>query len=99
MLALAIVYAAVVLFAGYGSLGLTEPDEGRYSEVAREMMERLTQDGTAWLYPTLDGEPYYNKPPLVFWLTVAGLKLFGINEWGARMPCVLAAFGTVLMVV
>ncbi|MFA6560389.1 MAG: glycosyltransferase family 39 protein [Verrucomicrobiia bacterium] len=94
---LAIAYAVIVLFAGLGVRGLNEPDEGRYAEEAREMLERLQTNRLAWLEETLDGEPYYSKPPLTNWLTCVTMKLLGLNEWGARMPAALAALGTVLV--
>ncbi len=110
---LAVVYAAIVLFAGLGVRGLNEPDEGRYAEEAREMLARLQtppqpESSTptihrsptgpmAWLEATLDGEPYYSKPPLTNWLTCATMSLVGLNEWGARMPAALAALGAVLV--
>ncbi|MCX6900999.1 MAG: glycosyltransferase family 39 protein [Verrucomicrobia bacterium] len=97
LLALAIVYAMIVLFAGLGTRGLNDPDEGRYAEEAREMLERLQTDPLAWLEETLDGEPYYSKPPLTNWLTCVTMKLLGLNEWGARMPAALAALGAVLV--
>jgi 4-amino-4-deoxy-L-arabinose transferase-like glycosyltransferase len=97
LLALAVVYAVVVLFAGLGVRGLNDPDEGRYAEEAREMLERLQTDRLAWLEETLDGEPYYSKPPLTNWLTCLTMSALGLNEWGARMPAALAALGAVLV--
>ncbi|MBI5818412.1 MAG: glycosyltransferase family 39 protein [Verrucomicrobia bacterium] len=97
LLALAIVYAVVVLFAGLGVRGLNEPDEGRYAEEAREMLDRLQTNRLAWLEETLDGEPYYSKPPLTNWLTCVTMSVFGLNELGARMPAALAALGAVLV--
>ena len=87
LLALAVIYAVIVLFAGLGTRGLNDPDEGRYAEEAREMLERLQTNRLAWLEETLDGEPYYSKPPLTNWLTCLTMSVLGLNEWGARMPC------------
>ena len=113
LLAMAVMYAVVVLFVGLGVRGLNEPDEGRYAEEAREMLARLQMapqpessastihrpptGAMAWLEATLDGEPYYSKPPLTNWLTCATMSLVGLNEWGARMPAALAALGAVLV--
>jgi 4-amino-4-deoxy-L-arabinose transferase-like glycosyltransferase len=55
------------------------PDEGRYVGVAWEMMR--SHD---WLTPTLDGLPYFHKPPLFYWITAASMSVFGVNEWAAR---------------
>ena len=65
---------------------LAVPDEGRYVGVAWEMLQ--SHD---WLTPTLDGLPYFHKPPLFYWLTAISLKLFGPTEWAARVAPMLGA--------
>jgi 4-amino-4-deoxy-L-arabinose transferase-like glycosyltransferase len=72
---------------------LALPDEGRYVGVALEML--WSGD---WLVPRLDTLPYFHKPPLFYWLTAASLGVFGVNEWAARLPSLLAAAGTALAV-
>ena len=68
------------------SIDLQRPDEGRYAEIAREML--LLRD---WLVPHLNLVPYLEKPPLVYWLTAMSLGAFGVAEWAARLPSALAA--------
>ena len=68
-----------------GSRSLNEPDEGRYSEIAREMVE--TGD---WLVPKIWYVPHLDKPPLTYWAIAASLKFFGLNEWAVRLPVALA---------
>ena len=87
-----ILWALLVLTAGLGSRGLNEPDEGRYAEIGREMAA-----GGSWVLPHLNGFPHFQKPPLVYWMTATGFRVFGINEWGARFPSAAAAFGTLLV--
>lgn len=65
---------------------LSLPDEGRYVGVAWEMVR-----SGDWLTPTLNGLPYFHKPPLFYWLTAASLSLFGNIEWAARMASALGA--------
>ncbi len=79
-------------FICLGTRGLNEPDEGRYAEIAREMLE----DGD-WLVPHLNGFAHMQKPPFIYWLTAASLRCFGNNEWAARLPSALGAIGTVWM--
>lgn len=56
--------------------------EARYAEIARIMVEI-----NDWVTPWFDyGVPFWGKPPLSFWLTAASFKLFGINEFTARLP-------------
>ena len=83
---------ALALLTGLGDRGLIEPDEGRYAEIAREMVE-----SGDWLVPRLNGIEHFQKPPVIYWATAICLKLFGINEWAARLPSALAAAGTLLL--
>lgn len=65
---------------------LTLPDEGRYVGVAWEMLR-----SGDWLTPTLDGLPFFHKPPLFYWITAGALSLFGPHEWPARAASLLGA--------
>ncbi len=65
---------------------LTLPDEGRYVGVAWEMLR-----SGDWLTPTLDGLPFFHKPPLFYWITALSLGLFGPHEWAARLASLLGA--------
>jgi 4-amino-4-deoxy-L-arabinose transferase-like glycosyltransferase len=72
-----------------GSRPLSVPDEGRYVEIPREMT--VTGD---WLTPRLNGVKYFEKPPLVYWITALSIKLFGLSEWSARLvPAFFALLG------
>lgn len=66
---------------------LTLPDEGRYVGVAWEMMR-----SGDWLLPTLNGLPYFHKPPLFYWITASSLSVFGPGEWAARAAPLLGAW-------
>jgi 4-amino-4-deoxy-L-arabinose transferase-like glycosyltransferase len=55
-------------------------DETRYAAVAWEMWARGD-----FLVPHLNGLPYSDKPPLLFWLIQAGWRIFGVNEAWARL--------------
>ncbi|NCP62523.1 MAG: phospholipid carrier-dependent glycosyltransferase [Alphaproteobacteria bacterium] len=81
----------ISLFFGIflGTRPLSVPDEGRYTEIPREMVE--TGD---FVTPRLNGVKYFEKPPLVYWLAAASVKAFGINEWALRFwPAIFALFG------
>ena len=92
ILLLLVVLAIVV---GIDNLGrpLANPDEGRYSEIAREMA--LSGD---WVTPRLNGLKYFEKPPLQYWATAAAFRLFGLNEHAARAYTTLCGLLTVLAV-
>ncbi len=80
-------------FGFQGSRGLWEPDEGYYVSTALTMLE--TGD---LLIPRLNYEPFIDKPPLGYWGIVAGMKLLGRNEWGARAFPAFCYMTTVLLV-
>ena len=71
---------------------LANPDEGRYSEISREMA--LSGD---WVTPRLDGIKYFEKPPLQYWATAAMFTAFGENEVTARLY--VAACGVLTLLV
>ena len=62
------------------------PDEGRYTEVAWEMLRGDP------LVPTLYGLPYFHKPPLTYWINSAALELFGAQASAARAAPALGAW-------
>ncbi|HWI12994.1 MAG TPA: glycosyltransferase family 39 protein [Burkholderiales bacterium] len=88
----------LLLFAAlwFGNLDyrkLVRPDEGRYSEIPREMA--ATGD---WLTPRLNGIKYFEKPPLQYWATAVAYKAFGEHEWTVRAWPALTGFACVLVI-
>ncbi len=82
--------ALLACFLLLGTRGLNEPDEGRYAEIAREMIERGD-----WLVPHLWFVPHLDKPPMTYWLVALSLKCFGLNAWAVRLPVALAGLSGV----
>jgi 4-amino-4-deoxy-L-arabinose transferase-like glycosyltransferase len=74
------------------SFYLFDPDEGRYAQIAAEMLAR--GDG---FVPYLQGEPYLDKPPLLYWLVVGSYAVFGVHDWAARLVPALAVHACVLL--
>jgi 4-amino-4-deoxy-L-arabinose transferase-like glycosyltransferase len=92
LIAAFVVLLAVVWLEPRGS-ALAEPDETRYAEIPREMLAAKDL-----LVPRLNGVPYFEKPPLLYWLNAASLRVFGETPWAARLPTRLAGTGTALLV-
>ena len=91
-----ILLAVVFIAVWFGNLDyrkLTRPDEGRYAEIAREMV--ATGD---WVTPRLNGIKYFEKPPLQYWATAAAYRVFGEHEWTARWWPAVTGLGTILLV-
>jgi 4-amino-4-deoxy-L-arabinose transferase-like glycosyltransferase len=89
---------AVLLFSiNLGGLPLRDWDEGTVAQVAREIWQ-APAGSMRWLYPTLGGEPYYHKPPLMHWLIAWSYSVGGVNEWTTRLPgAILTAFSVPLL--
>jgi len=73
-------------FFNLGGYSLKEPDEGRYAEIPREMVEQGN-----YVVPHLNYVRYFEKPPLSYWVTALSFKIFGANEWSFRVPNALIA--------
>ena len=81
--------AAFLVFLFYR--GLIDPDEGRYSEIPREMVS-----SGKWMEMRLLGVRYYEKPPLAYWITAIPIQLFGCKDWAVRIPLLPAALALAL---
>ena len=88
-----VLLAALVAFGFQGTRGLSDPDEGRYCEVAREMLA-----SGDFLHPQLEAQPHYTKPPMTYWSIAASLAALGHGEWACRLFQSLAYLATVLLV-
>lgn len=71
---------------------LANPDEGRYTEIPREMAA-----SGDFVTPRLNGVKYFEKPPLLYWLSAITFKAFGVNQFTARLWNGLFAVLGVLM--
>jgi len=76
-----------------GTRPLNNPDEGRYSEIPREMV--ATGD---YITPKVNEVKFLDKPPLFFWGEAASIKVFGLNTWSLRaVPALFAILGCLLV--
>lgn len=74
-----------------GAVHLFDWDEINFAEAAREML--ITKD---YLRVQIDFLPFWEKPPLFIWLQALAMKVFGVNEFAARLPNALAGIATLL---
>jgi len=75
-----------------GSYPLFTPDEGRYSEVAREMVA-----SGDYVTPRVNGVAFLDKPVLYYWLQALSITLFGIKEWALRLfPALFGILGCIM---
>ncbi len=82
----------ILYFCNIGGYGLMNPDEGRYAEIPREMLESGN-----FLTPTLNHVLYFEKPPLYYWFTAASFAVFGQNEFAARFTSVVMGLMSIFL--
>ncbi len=92
VLILALVYA-LLWFGTLNYRHLIPSDEGRYAEIAREML--VTGD---WITPRYNGYKYFEKPPLQIWATASAFSVFGVGDWQARLWTALTGFFTIVLI-
>jgi 4-amino-4-deoxy-L-arabinose transferase-like glycosyltransferase len=92
-----LVWLAAIGFVllGLGSTGILDNNEGLYAEIPREML--ASGDWKYWIIPHLNGLPYMEKPPLLYWLTALSFAVFGESEWSARAVPALSSLACVAM--
>ena len=76
-----------------GGRPLLTPDETRYAEIPREMIENGD-----YVSPRLNGVRYFEKTPFSYWAFAVSFKIFGMNRFALRLPCMLAMLATAWIV-
>ena len=78
--------------AGTWSIPLIDRDEPRFSEASREMRERGD-----YVIPYFNDKYRFDKPPFIYWTQIASYRVFGENEFAARLPSAVAAALTAVL--
>jgi 4-amino-4-deoxy-L-arabinose transferase-like glycosyltransferase len=84
LVAAAFLGLGVIYLSHLDACGLSGPDEPRYAAIGAEMAR-----GGDWVTPRLWGSPWFEKPPLTYWLTAAGRRCGLGKEWAPRLPVAL----------
>ena len=82
----------VLFFLFLGDRPLWDRDEGMHAATSKDMI--MTGD---WVTPRMNGEKFYDKPPLFNWLVALSFLIFGFTEFAARLPAALLGLGCVLL--
>jgi 4-amino-4-deoxy-L-arabinose transferase-like glycosyltransferase len=78
--------ALVLALAFLGDRGIWDPDEGRYTNVALNML-----DSGDWLNPRRNSDVgHWTKPPLTYWAIASSVAAFGQTPFAARLPAALS---------
>src|SRR5471032_2494147 len=88
-----LLFIAIGLFfcIGLGARPYLTPSEARYIEIPRQML--VTGD---WLTPRINGVPYFEKPPLFYWLQATSMHFLGMGEFAGRLATCLIVTATCL---
>ena len=86
-------FTALLYLINFSVNDIWTENESFYAESVREMAEKGN-----YLEINYNYQPRFNKPPLTYWLIAASTKVLGMNEFAIRLPIVLLAFGTALLV-
>lgn len=81
-----------LFFVSLGDPVVIDYDEGVYAEVSREMYL-----DSQLVIPTLNGENFFEKPPMLYWSQILGYKMFGISALGARLVNALSGIATIMI--
>ncbi|MGD0438533.1 MAG: glycosyltransferase family 39 protein, partial [Bryobacteraceae bacterium] len=85
---LIVLFFAAAVYAGcmISPPSLMDDVDAVQAQIARNMLA-----SGDWVTARLDGVPYLEKAPLIYWLIALSYKIFGVTDWAARIPVVLAA--------
>lgn len=90
---LIVVACLLLAFTFLGMRGIWDPDEGRYTNVALNML-----DSGDWINPMRNEDTgHWTKPPMAYWLIAGSVAAFGQSPWGARLPIALSYLACMLL--
>jgi 4-amino-4-deoxy-L-arabinose transferase-like glycosyltransferase len=102
LIGMSLLVGALVFIPYVGAVGLWDPWESHYGEVAREMITR-----NDYVHPYWESSWFFSKPPLTMWMDVLGMALVGTNrapgklplytEWAMRTPFVLLVLASLAL--
>lgn len=87
-----LLFAIIIFFSGATNEGIPKDQEGRAAIITKNIL--ISND---WFNINAPGEIESEKPIMSYWLCAAGCWLFGVNEFGLRIPTILAGIFSVLM--
>ncbi|CAN5157105.1 glycosyltransferase family 39 protein [soil metagenome] len=82
----------MIFFYRFDYSTLSSWDEAWYGSIAREILTR-----NDWITMHFNGVPFYDHPPMGFWIMAVFYKIFGISEFSTRLPSVLVGIGTSIL--
>lgn len=87
---------AILFLLNLANLPLLDPFEGRLASIAKEIHQ--STDIKSWIFPTLWGEPFRLKSPLICYLVAILYRIAGVSELTTRFPGALLGALSVILV-
>lgn len=87
------ILAAIFFIPFLGNAHLFDWDEINFAELSREMLVL----GDYW-HVHINYQPFWEKPPLFFWFQALAMKIFGMNEFAARLPNAICGIITLVLI-
>ena len=84
--AVALIAAAIFFGCLFAPPALMDDVDAVHAQISRNML-----DSHDWTIAHLDGVPYMEKAPLLYWMMAISYRVFGVHDWAARIPIALAA--------
>src|SRR5258708_16491839 len=85
-------FAALLFIPFLGRVHLFDWDEINFAEASREMIK---MDDYTRVY--IDFKPFWEKPPMFFWMQSTAMKIFGVTEFASRLPNALCGIVTLIV--
>ena len=94
IISIIIILLCIIFYVPFlGDVPLFDWDELNFAESSREMIVSGN-----YARVMVNFKPFWEKPPLFFWIQTVSMKIFGIGEFGARFPNVICGIITLLMI-
>jgi len=87
------VFAAIFFIPFLGRVHLFDWDEINFAECSREMIK---MHDYSRVY--INFKPFWEKPPMFFWMQSTAMKIFGVGEFASRLPNALCGIATLMVV-
>src|SRR5438046_5062113 len=81
-----LIAAAIFLGCAFSPPHLMDDVDSVQAQIARNMLR-----SGDWVTARLDGVPYLEKSPLIYWAIAISYKIFGVHDWVACIPIALSA--------
>ena len=88
-----VLLSSIILFINLGAGSLSSWDEAFYAQVSQEMYQ-----SSNWVDLTWGGTPWADKPPVYMWATTCFYKIFGVNEFSARLTSSISGIFLILLI-